>query len=468
MSVDPCEIYRIASTRVPAYQRFLAERCGGIPVVESLADFQALPMMKKADYIATHPLLDLCLDGTLLGKHFLVKSSGTSGKAFFWPILMEEDEGVVGGMTRFMSRILREEMLPTLVVIAFPLGAWSTGVTSCCSFKNLAATYRGLSVVTPGHETDEILEVLAHLSPLYKQTILLTFPPHAKAVLEEGIARGLPMASYNLMLVVGGEGISEGFREHLIRLVRPEGAFDPTAVWSVYGSADFGDAGYESHPCLTLRRLLHEKGLGKEILGTDEIPMIFQWSGEGAYFEIIEGELVVSRMQAVPIVRYRTGDHVEIVPYDEMERRVAAAGFDLETWLGFPPLHPQFRGPFLLLYGRVDGAIFFYGAYITVDQVRLALESPSLSRWYNDKFLMRTISYDNGDAEMEITLEDSPALREANLDSVGAEVAAALSRTHDQYREFSVRLGTTAHPRIVLAPAEAFRTGWKYRRMLKT
>ena len=462
MSCDPVTIYGEASTRVSAYRKFLEERCGEVPRVETLDDFRRLPMMKKADYAAYYPLQELLLDGTILGKHSLVKSSGTTGKGFFWPITQEEHLGVVPGMKAAFSRILAEDRLPTLAAIAFPLGSWSTGVTSCVSFTNLAAAHRGLTVVTPGCDTEEILLVLDQLSPMFRQTLLFTFPPHAKAVLEEARRRGMPLESYNLMLVVGGEGISESFREHLIRYIRPN-LDDLTAVWSVYGSADFGDVGYESHACIALRRILHENGLARQILGTDEIPMIFQSPQGGAYFEIVDEEMVVSRLQGAPIVRYRTGDRVAFVPYLEMAQRVRDAGYDLRGYLKTPSLHPEHEAPFLLLYGRVDGAVFFYGAYITVDQVRCALESPALEGLYTGRFLMRTVARPDGDATLEITLEDTPAVREADPAELSRRIADAMSRTQEQYREFCLTLGENALPRIVLAPAEVFKAGWKSR-----
>lgn len=466
MNADPVKIYQEASTRIPAYRKYLTEKLGEIPKVKSVDDFKKLPFMNKTDYIKRYPLDELCLDGKIAVSHIFLKSSGTSGKPFYWPVLRDEEKAGPEGMLRFLSGILSEEMLPTLVIIAFPIGSWSTGITTACSFKNLALFYPGLSVVTPGYDSDEVLSILENLSPFFRQTIILTFPPYAKSIMEEATERGLPVLDYNIMMIVGGEGISEKYRDYTMKYISRD-HHKINAIWSIYGSADFGDVGFESHSCLAVRRILFENDLSKQILGTDEIPMIFQGPPSNAFFEIVDDEMVVSRIQGASIVRYKTGDHIDIIEYNDMVKRLSDAGYDIDSYLKCKSIHPVLNTPFVLLYGRVDGAIFFYGAYITVDQVRCALESPVFSRYYNGKFLIKTIPCDDGESIMELTLEDNQELRNANLDELSEQIAAELSRTQDQYKEFCLKLGRKAYPRINLAQSDIFKAGWKYRHIIR-
>lgn len=464
MQGDPLTIYQAAVQRVPAYRAFLEQRLGRVPEVAALEAFRELPLMTKHEYILAHPLEDLCLDGTIRGKHCLLRSSGTSGRPFYWPKLPEEEKGAPQGLARFLGRYFREERLPTLVVIAFALGPWATGTTASWAFRTLAQEMPGLTVVTPGNNAEAILDVLERLSPLFEQTLVFTYPPFAKLVLEQGAAQGIPLRDLNITLAVGGEGMSEHYRERMVALLRHDPReFD--AVWSAYGSTDFGDVGSETSTCIAVRRILHECGLAKDVLGTAEIPMIFQTAPSGSYFELVDGELVVSRLQGVPIVRYRTGDRVVLLEFDDLVGRVRAAGHDPLTWLPQGERAPTLRTPFCLLYGRTDGMIFFYGANLTLDQVRTALESPEMAPYYDGHFLLGSGSTLEGDPTVEVTLQDSACLRAADLDEVSRLLAASLARFHAEYADYREKLGDRLLPRLRLAPPEVFAGGWKYRRL---
>lgn len=466
MNGDPLEIYRSTVARVPAYRTFLEESLGKVPDVATREAFRALPLMDKTNYIMRYPLEALCLDGTIMGKHCFLRSSGTSGNSFYWPKLPEEEKSAPQGLGRFFSRILREEMRPTLVVIAFALGPWATGTTASWAFRTLAQDTPGLTVVTPGNNAEAILDVIRRLSPLFRQTLIFTYPPFAKLVMEQGLEQGLPLRDRNIMLIVGGEGMSEHYREHMVALLRHDPR-DFTAVWSAYGSTDFADVGTESPVSIAMRRILHERGVAQEVLGTPEVPMLFQAPPSPSYFELVDGELVVSRMQGVPIVRYRTGDRVQFVDYEDMLARFRAAGHDPLTYLPGENDHAPMPWPFCLLYGRTDGMIFFYGANVTLDQVRTALEHPDMAPYCNGKFLLGQGTSEQGDPVIEVTLEDTPPLREADLKRVAVIFSQALARSHVEYAHYAERLGDRILPRILLAPSEAFAGGWKYKRLVQ-
>ena len=85
---------------------------------------------------------------------------------------------------------------------------------------------------------------------------------------------------------------------------------------------------------------------------------------------------------------------------------------------------PRVEFPFCLLHGRTDGMIFFYGANVTLDQVRTALEHPDLAPHYNGNFLLGQGTSPEGDPVIEVTLEDTPANRAADLTQVLDELPA--------------------------------------------
>lgn len=148
-----------------------------------------------------------------------------------------------------------------------------------------------------------------------------------------------------------------------------------------------------------------------------------------------------------------------------MIEKVSQAGYDLLTYLKGRELRPHIKSPFVILHGRVDGMIFFYGANITVEQVKNTLERPVFSPYYNGKFMMNIISDENGNPLMEIALEDRSEIRKANIKELFIMIARELAKIHSEYAHQLGKLGEKAHPVIVLKQSEAFSAGWKYRHM---
>ncbi len=463
--MNPIEVHKIAVERVPAYRSYLLEKTGGIPDVQTMTDFENLPLMSKADYIMRHPLPELCLDGRVGTAHLWLRSSGTSKKPFFWPRRAEDEKNFPSGMRNLFHRYVAPEVQPTLIVVGLALGPWGTGMQTSFAFRMLARETDGLAVVSPGLQNDSIIEVLERLSPHYRQTLLLSYPPFAKMVLEEAVQRGVNLPALNIRLMVGGEGITEEYRERMWKLLGyTEKNLDD--VWSLYGSTDFANVGFENALTVAARRLMVKHGLCKQILGEPDVPMLFQRVPSNTFFEEVDGELVVTRLQGIPLIRYRTGDHIRFVPRNELLQRLRDAGFDAEQTVREAGLSvPGLDTPFVALYGRIDQAVFFYGAKITVEQVKAALDSPAMTPYCNGKFLIRGAETEEGDPLIELAIEDSEALRQAGLGEVEELFCAALEKVQSEFREVRSLLPGKRHLRLVPSGPEVFDLGWKTRHM---
>jgi len=463
--MDPIELFNHAVTRVPAYRAFLEKATGSLPEVTSLEDFHRLPLMNKADYLLPNPVADLCLDGDPSCAHLWLRSSGTSRKPFFWPRRYEDEMNFPQGMKRLFHEYVSPENQPTLIIVGLALGPWGTGMQSSFAFRTLAQQSRGLAVVSPGLQNDNIIEVLERLSPHYRRTLLLSYPPFARNALEEAARRGLDLPSLNIHVMVGGEGITETFRERMWHLLgHDENRLN--SVWCLYGSTDFANVGFENPLTIAIRRHLVRHDLCEQILGEADTPMLFQQVPGLSYFEVIDGELVVSRLQGIPLIRYRSGDHVRIIQRAELLARLKQTGFDAEeavraTGLPLPPGET----PFVALYGRIDHAIFFYGAKITVEQIKTALEAPAMVPYFNGRFLVRGIEDEQGHPQVEVALETCPALEGADLEAVAEQLAGALEAVQSEFREIRKLSPGQRHLRVVGAGPETFELGWKTRHM---
>ncbi len=463
--MDPISVYQTCTDRVPAYRSFLTEKTGAVPAVSSLEEFRTLPFTSKSDYVMKHHLPDLCLDGRTAAAHLWLRSSGTSKKPFFWPRRFEDEQGMPESVRRLFGAYIAPEAQPVLVIVGLALGPWGTGMQSSFAFRQIAQRTPGLAVVTPGIQNESIIEAIEKLSPMYRRTVLLSYPPFAKTALEEAARRGIPVRDFNIHVMVGGESISESYREQMWALLGHDER-QSDSVWSMYGSTDFANVGYENVLTITARRLMAKHGLWQRVLGEPDMPMLFQRIPSETYFEVVDGELVVTRQQGIPLVRYRTGDRVQFIPRGEFLSRLRHCGIDVEGYvrdLGL--VVPDLDEPFVALYGRIDQVVFFYGAKITLDQVKTALESPALANYYNGRFLVRGTESESGDPLIEVCIENNDALRNADLEALTELLAVSLEKVQSEFRE--IRKLTLGKKLILLKPSDPalFELGWKTRHM---
>ncbi|MFL0659533.1 hypothetical protein [Cylindrospermopsis raciborskii] len=78
-------LFKTVASTVPAYQSFLATHKINGETIQTLADFQKLPVICKENYISVYSLPELCEDGMLGGCDMIAASSGSTGKPTFWP-----------------------------------------------------------------------------------------------------------------------------------------------------------------------------------------------------------------------------------------------------------------------------------------------------------------------------------------------------------------------------------------------
>jgi phenylacetate-CoA ligase len=298
---------------------------------------------------------------------------------------------------------------------------------------------------------EETVEILETFSPRFAQTVIYTYPPFAKTLLDLAEQKGIPLRELRIAFRLAGEGYSEIFRSTLNRRMgRNEG--DLSSVLSGYGATDFGSAGKETPLCAAIKRLLFENDLAEAVLGRREIPSLCQYDPGSHFLETDQEELVVSRYQAVPLVRYRTGDRGVLLG------RLAAAGADPLALL-------EHRGmscetvrplPFVLVWGRIDGGVTFFGANVLVSQVKEVFESdPELARLFTGDFSLRKTEDDRLDPVLEILVEPRHGV-DPDLGAAARLVARGLEERSTEFATVRKTQGDKALPRLVRAPSGFF------------
>lgn len=104
-----------------------------------------------------------------------------------------------------------------------------------------------------------------------------------------------------------GEYYSETFREKVAKNYG-HSTDSPFVVWTGYGSSDTGDIAVKTEATIHFQKYLHRnQELNKCLFSSNETPMIMELSYK-VFVEIIDDQIVVTKDQLIPLVRYNTGD----------------------------------------------------------------------------------------------------------------------------------------------------------------
>lgn len=396
---------------VPAYRQHCEEREGSAVRPSQLS---ALPETDKRSYIRPHRLEDLCRGGRLPRRGVVLdESSGSSGPPTTWVRGPDERRATAALLRATFTRTVGAG--PVVVINAFSMGAWATGLHVSMALTDVTR------ITSVGPDRDKVLATLTTLGPRHRY-VLLGYPPFLKDVADDG---RVDLRQFDITAGFGGEGLSEHVRSHLLRSYG--------RVIGSYGASDLEiNLAAETDFTVCLRRELQSNGPLRTSLTAGRpptLPMIFQFNPLDYVLETNErGELVVTVCRAAnlsPRIRYNIGDIARVVRMPHLVpllRRHAP--------------HLLRRGtrrldlPVLLHFGRSDLSIDWYGAVVSPQVVREALEAqPAVTAALRS---FRLIGYEDATAttHLVIAVELQPGRAPRDLDAAAlpARVTDALCR----------------------------------------
>ena len=351
-----------AVKEVPAYAQFVHahNKTGG-----------EIPETDKDTYIKAYPTESRCVGGILpIRKIMIDESSGSTGTPFNWVRSIEERRDSHLFISYFASYCFGSE--PWITINAFSMGAWATGL-------NMGIALQRNSVVkNTGPDIEKIFSTLEFFGSRHVY-LILGYPPFLRKIIDTAEKTGFPLGSYRLYGLVGGEGMSEGLRDYLLQSFQK--------VYSGYGATDLeiGIAG-ETPLSMTIRRLARDKPEVREALfGSDSrLPMLFQYNPLMHHVEVNENrELIftITRSSLLsPRIRYNVHDQGGVARYDEITKKLASLGHDinrLAEQCGSIPISI----PFVWVYGRSDYTVSVMGANIYPEDIEQCLyDAPELAR----------------------------------------------------------------------------------------
>ncbi|HEY2763695.1 MAG TPA: phenylacetate--CoA ligase family protein, partial [Pseudonocardiaceae bacterium] len=421
---------------VPAYRDFLAEHDVDPAAVREMADFRALPLLTKANYLRRHSLTRLCRDGELSGCDMIAVSSGSTGEPTFWPRTVADEYAIAVRFEQIFHDSFAADQRRTLAVVCFALGTWVGGMftANCC--RHLAAKGYPITVITPGNNKEEILRVVTALGAAFDQVVLLGYPPFVKDVIDTGRARGVPWPDYRIKLVLAGEVFSEEWRS--LVGARTGGTAPCHDSASLYGTADAGVLANETPLSICIRRFLASRPeAALALFGESRLPTLAQYQPTSRLFETQDGTLLFSGDNGIPLIRYHIADNGGVLDYPEMLGFLAEHGFDplaeLGTGRGVREL------PFVYVFGRSAFTLSYFGANIYPENITVGLECPPVDGWVTGKFVMESREDTDRDRHLAIAVELAPGVEgtETMRQTITESILTQLRRLNSEFAHYT-------------------------------
>ena len=447
------KLFHETAKRVPAYQAFLKAHKVHAKDIRTYNDFiTRVPATNKATYLRKYPLADLCWDGSLARPAVFSSTSGSTGKPFYFQRTpnLEEEYSILAELFLSNGTNLPGPDCPTLVIIGFGMGVWIGGTLTFRAFDIASRRSHPISILPAGVNKAEIMKALHDLSPSFKQTIIIGYPPFVKDIIDEAELEKIPLKKFNVRFLFAAEAFSEHFRDYLAKKAGIKNVYRDTL--NIYGTADIGAMAYETPTSILIRRLaMKNKKLFSRIFGeAHKTPTLAQYNPAFVSFEAPKGEVLLTGSSAVPLIRYAVGDHGGVHTYDEIEKILAESGINLKKEAKKLNV-PLYELPFVYVYARVDLSTKLYGAIIYPEHVRDALEEKEMQKLVTGKFTMMTVFDRNQNQSLEINVELRKGIEASGplLEKVQGRVLAHLLEKNSEYKNNHSAMADRVLPKIV-------------------
>ncbi|MCC6971604.1 MAG: hypothetical protein IT434_15440 [Phycisphaerales bacterium] len=406
-----------AARTCPAYVRFIdANGARGLIKARS---FDRIPETTKDNYVRAYTIEERCRNGRIPSRGVVIdESSGSSGTPNNWVRGRSERAGV--------RRMLQHGMNLTyagheaLLLNCFALGPWATGMNVSMSLADMVI------LKSIGPDKAKLESTLRTFGPRYRY-VIAGYPPFMKDVLS---TTSLDLASYNLHLIVGGEGMSEALRDRFLRAFK--------TVHSSYGASDLEiNLGVETELSIAVRRAcVRDPELSASLFGSAEPPMLFQHDPMAYMVESnAQRELVFTLLRpgiVAPKVRYNLRDLGGVIPHRVLMRTLSDHGIrtaDLPRGAAFP---------FLYVFGRSDLSVPFYGAKILTSDMDAVINSEDLAGERIHSFQLRVTHDSDLNEILRIAIEHAHGVTPPDDATMLRDpILRGLQRVNQDFREVS-------------------------------
>lgn len=443
------DMFNIASQTVPAYKDFLKRNRVNPEKIINIDDFKHVPLTDKNNYLTKYEVKDLLLGGTFSGKSAITTSSGSSGNPFYWPRTPQQDFGATKGWDSFLVNTFDIDKKTTLHLNCSGMGVWSAGDYISILNKYLSYKYKNNTSVSPGIDLDNTIRFFETISPNFEQTILYSYPPFVKDIID-----CLPpklLKKISLRVVVYGEPYSERWRNYILKKIFADALF---YVSSVLGSSEGGLVGIESKNCTLIRKMAFKnKDFCTSMFGKNQIPSLVQYSPQSKYIESVGENIVITSMGGLPLIRYDTHDAGGTITKEDIcsiYKRIFNKDFcdeARENGLLVTSL------PYLYVFGRNDYTASIYGVLIYPDTIKDILTTNPFNKLFSGKFVMTTKEDDKSNQHLQIILETIRGIdsKDISLALIEEKLADKIRTYSSEYAKLTTAMGKKVYPKIEIS-----------------
>lgn len=451
-------LFYSAAKKVPAYKKFLAEHNIDPKEIKSIDDFATVPCVTKENYLRKYSLSELTWDGNIGGSSVINRSSGSSGKPFYWLSNEHQRKEVSEFYELIFSTMFDMRRKKTLVIVAYGMGSWVAGTTTLLSTVSFMNRYN-CTVMTPGYNRKEVIEICRDLGKEYDQIVICAYPPLAKEIIDLGVQEGISWSKLKPKFVFGAEAFSENFREYVLAQTGSKNYF--TDTMNTIGSADAMVIGHETPLSIALRKHIISKPLLHDsLLGNGRMPTVAQYYPWQKYLQAEGDELVITSNGAIPLIRYNIQDNAKLYTYEELKKHLSLSDDkDLSS-----VLPKGLRGdynwklPFVLLYGKSTNAVKFYGAFVYPENVKAALEKSEHADKFTGKFRIEKYLDGSQDQRLRLMVELAPGVvsKDISIKQLQNKIAKTISSLNTEYKCVYVDTGRKTVPLVKLVAYGSF------------
>ncbi len=426
--------YYHAIKKVPAYADFIK--------TTEISKWSEIPFTDKDSYIRKYSTEQRCINGFIPQTRIMIdESSGSTGTPYNWVRSMEERKQSHAFISYFSTFCFGKK--PWVTINAFSMGAWATGINMGISLQQ-----NGI-VKNTGPDLGKILHTLTFFGNKYDY-LITGYPPFLKQLYDYALSKQFPWENYNLTALVGGEGMSEGLRDYLLK------GF--SKVYSGYGATDLEiGIGGETPLTVALRRLARENQEVRHLLFGDDsrLPMIFQYNPVMHYMEVNSNrELIFTitrKSMLSPRIRYNIHDEGGIMRYDQLKEKLSSIGIDIEH-LAPKNEKPNLRFPLLWIYGRRDFTISIMGANIYPEDIEQCLYADEDLAKITRSFCQAVVEGEKAQVRPAFYFEISEIPSEELKKKFADSIVQKLIHLNADFREAWHEYADTLKPEIHLFP----------------
>lgn len=460
VSKNSLKLFHKAAKCIPAYQAFLNSNSINPAKIRRVDDFRIIPLTDKKNYLLPNKRSDLIWPKDLGNLLLFCATSGSTGEPYYFP----RNEKINIQYSYIVEDFLKSSSRSkgrVLVLMGFGLGVWIGGVITLQAFE-IAAKRMGISVaILPvGYNKAEIFKALSKLSPEFDQTILVGYPPFTKELIDEAVEIGIDLKNINLRLLFAAEAFTESFRNYVCEKAGIQNPLQDTL--NIYGTADIGAMAYETPLSILIRRLVIEDPLlFKDVFGQyEKTPTLAQYNPKFVEFETVNGQIVITGNNAMPLIRYAVGDNGGTFTYQDIHNLLFRYDIDLEKEIELAKIKQFVKTqPFVFVYERVDLAATLHGIIIYPEFIKDGLLDPSLLAYLTQKFTMSTKNDIRHNQFLQINIElqkgikPTKAIQEKTIKIIRANLIkkssefAEVSKSKNSRKLLDIKLWPNGHPR---------------------